>query len=138
MNVARIVDRRLFELQMRRADQERMHLIASRRAMRPDLIVERDDLISVIRAENRDVSGIGLLHEMLHCTDHVRARSIRLERIVSLHHLEPPLRDYGAPGRTLQMDRRSIPRSEQTDARMREQLVVQVCPTLVPRDIRAV
>jgi hypothetical protein len=55
-----------------RSDQERMELVAAGRAVGADLVVERDDLVAVLRAEDHHVAGVGLVDESLEGSDHER------------------------------------------------------------------
>ena len=88
MNVAGVFDAGALEAEVRGSDQERVQLIPAGRAVRADLIVERHDLVAVVRAEDRDVACIGLRDELLDRSDDKLAGLVRLERIASLEHLE--------------------------------------------------
>src|SRR5437868_2133535 len=98
-----------------------MQLVTARRAVRADLIVERHDLIAVIRTENGNVTRIGLRHEVLDRANPQLAGFVRLERVPSLQHLEPAVDDDRAPDGTLEMHRGSVARCQQSDTRMLEQ-----------------
>src|SRR5579872_3242719 len=109
VKIARIIDARVIQTEVSRADQERVQLVSSRGAVCSDLVVERHDLVAVVRAEDRDVARVALRHQMPKRLDHELARTIRLERIGSVQHLETRLTvltpiDHRATGVTLDMD----------------------------------
>ena len=51
MHIARILDHLAAQIQIRRRDDERIYLISTRAAVRADLIIERHDVVAVVRAE---------------------------------------------------------------------------------------
>src|SRR5437868_11189637 len=110
---------------MRRADQKWMQLIAPRRAMRADLVVERHDLVPVIRPEDRDVPGIRLPDEVLHRAHDALAGAVWIEWILAREHLERAIGDARASQAAFQMYECPNASSKQADARMLEQLAVQ-------------
>jgi len=60
MNVSRVLDHFFLEMQIPWANEEGIQLIASRRAVRANLVVEGNDLVAVVRAEDGDVAGVVL------------------------------------------------------------------------------
>src|ERR1043166_8524025 len=118
MNVPCIVNLRMFQLQMRRTNQKRMQLIPARRTVRADLIVERHDLVAVIRAEDGNVSCIRLPNEMFDGAHDPLLGAVRIQRIPAVEHLDISVDDDCATDLALDMYRRPVSGSEQSDARM--------------------
>ena len=56
--------------------------------MSADLIVERHDVVPIIRPEQNAIAGVVLIHEILHSTQYVRLSAVRLHRILSFYDSE--------------------------------------------------
>ena len=124
------------ELQVRRPDQERMQLVPARRAVRADLVVERHDLVAVVRAEDRDVARVRLRDEMFDgSNDRLGGARTARAGCVPRSPRARPSTMIARPVRTLQVHGGSAARSEQPDARVIEQCVVQVGASRVARDV---
>src|SRR4051812_34295004 len=88
MDVARVLERLSSQRQLLRRNDERIALVATRRAVGPDLIVERDDVVTVERSEQHAVAGVGLPDQRLHRAQHVWLGAEYLERIFARHDIE--------------------------------------------------
>src|SRR5690348_4811402 len=135
MQVARVLEHRALEAEAARADQERVQLAATRRAVRADLVVERDDLVSVIGAKEHEVARVRLPDESFHRAGEPWLGAIRLEGILARHAAHYTSGDERATARALDAHRVAIDGADQADARMREQLHVKLGAAAVGGDV---
>src|SRR5689334_11862732 len=126
MQVAGVLEHGRLEADPARPDQERVQLAAAGRTVRADLVVERDDLIPVVGAKEHEVARVRLPHESFHRAGEDRLGAIRLEGILPRYSAHHPSGDERATARALDAHRIAVDGADQADARMREQLDVEL------------
>src|ERR1051325_10604909 len=135
MQIARILEHGVLQSQSVRRDEERMELAAAGRAVRADLVIEADDLVAIVSAEEHEITGVGLPHESLDGAGELWLRTIRLQRVRAAHPRDLAVDDQGAPLCALDPYTVAIDGANETDARMREQLRVEARAPSLARDL---
>ena len=83
MYVPCVLDYLVRRQQPSRSKEKGIDLIAARRSVCPDLIVERNNLLPVEGTEQHAVTGVWLQQQRLDCTELMGLGTVRLEWIPS-------------------------------------------------------
>jgi hypothetical protein len=105
VNVAGIVQRRGLEPQRCRRNDEGENLVATRRAVGTDLVVERHDILSVIGAEQDDVSTVRLRYERFNGASGPGIGAVYRQRVTAGRGSHTPRLQDGSSGATLEVNR---------------------------------
>src|SRR5690349_23212669 len=125
MDVARVLQCFAAQGETFGRDEEWINLIPARRTVCTDLIVERDDIVAVVSAEQHTVTGVGLSNQRVDGTQYVRLGPKHIERILAVSHFDRALTQDGASGPTSYVHAVGRQSRDDTDPWVRNQPLVQ-------------
>src|SRR5438874_6158474 len=111
-----------------------MELAAAGRAVRADLVVEADDLIAVVGAEEHEVAGVRLPDESFDGAGERGLRAVWLEGIAPPHVVDRAIPDHAVALRALDANGVALDGADEPNSRMDEQLRVELRPTPIAGD----